>query len=281
MLEDANIAWDPDGRGSFRIVLGQFKVAGGRQQLTSSGNQQFVDRSNVSDEYWRGRDTGVAIQGVLFSNKFEYRVGMSNGAAAIGGGALTRPTNDNDSFAYNARLMWQPNGNQSLVQRSWVSGALYSEADFESTTVPLYALAINLEANSAFRTTDAVDARSLVAAVDGVFKYKGLSATGEYIWRQRETEADSIFHSNGWYFQAGKMLNRPRTWEVAGRYGEREVNSLLANDDVAEMRVGLNYYYRRHSLKVQVDAGQLETGRGTTPGVRKDRELRVQTQFIF
>ena len=37
--------------------------------------------------------------------------------------------------------MWQPNGNQVLAQRAWVSGALYSEADFESTTVPFYAVA--------------------------------------------------------------------------------------------------------------------------------------------
>ena len=49
----------------------------------------------------------------------EYRVGMFNG------NGLTRPSNDNDKFQYNARLMWQPNGNQVLAQRAWVSGALY------------------------------------------------------------------------------------------------------------------------------------------------------------
>ena len=47
LLEDANIAWDPQGRGKFRVVFGQFKVPFGRQQMTSSGNQQFVDRSLV------------------------------------------------------------------------------------------------------------------------------------------------------------------------------------------------------------------------------------------
>ena len=48
MLEDANIAWDPQGRGKFRVVVGQFKVPFGRQEMTSSGNQQFVDRALVS-----------------------------------------------------------------------------------------------------------------------------------------------------------------------------------------------------------------------------------------
>ncbi len=284
-LEDANIAWDPQGRGSFRVLFGQFKVPSGRQQMTSSGNQQFVDRSIVSDEYARGRETGVALQGVLFANKLEYRAGMFNG------NGLSRTANDNDTFQYNGRLMWQPNGNQALVQRAWVSGALYSESDFESTTVPIYAIALNFESNDLFRTTAGNDLKSLVFAIDGVYKYKGLFATAEYDWRQREFEAVAVtqgrgyqvFHSNGWYVQGGQMLNRPRTWEASARYARRDVNRLIDNDDVTEMRLGLSYYYRRHNLKFQVDAGQLETqlGAAVGAGLRKDRELRLQCQFIF
>jgi hypothetical protein len=274
------------------VLFGQFKVPSGRQQMTSSGNQQFVDRSNVSDEYARGRDTGVAVQGVLFQNTLEYRAGFFNG------NGLTRTLNDNDTFQYNARLMWQPNGNQNLVQRAWVSGALYSEADFESTTVPLYAFAVNFESNDFFRTTATPlnNLKSMVVAVDGVYKFKGLFLTGEYDWRQRQREAEPapalplrtgpIFRSDGWYVQGGQMLNRARTWEVEGRYSAREVSSLVDNDDVVEMRVGLSYYYRRHNLKFQADAGQVETGLGTNAqgvplGIRKDREFRLQAQFIF
>jgi hypothetical protein len=276
-LEDANIAWDPKGRGSFRVLFGQFKVPSGRQQMTSSGSQQFVDRSNVSDEYARGRDTGVAVQGVLFANKLEYRAGMFNG------NGLTRSVNDNDTFQYNARLMWQPNGNQNLVQRAWVSGALYSESDFESSNVPFYAIALNFESNDFLRTTatPANNLKSVVVAVDGVYKYKGLFATAEYDWRQRERETGDIFHANGWYVQAGQMLNFARTWEVAGRYGQRDVSSVVENNDVREMRVGLSYYYRRHNLKFQADAGQLETENGPGTALRKDREVRLQAQFIF
>ena len=60
--------------------------------MTSSGNQQFVDRSLVSDEFARGRDTGFAVQGALRSNKLEYRAGVFNG------NGLTRAVNDNASF---------------------------------------------------------------------------------------------------------------------------------------------------------------------------------------
>jgi hypothetical protein len=56
----------------------------------------------------------------------------------------------------------------------------------------------------------------------------------------------------------------------------------VVNNNIAEIRAGLNYYYRRHNLKFQTDVGLIETERGaTTPGSRKDYELRMQAQFIF
>jgi phosphate-selective porin len=279
ILEDANIAWDPQGLGKFRVVFGQFKAPIGRQQLTSSGNQQFVDRALVSDEYERGRDIGVAIQGAIMSNKLEYRVGMFNG------NGLNRPSNDNDTFQYNARLMWQPNGNQVLAQRAWVSGALYSEADFESTTVPIYAFGVSYEHNDFHRTTNApaTNFKSNVFGVDGLYKYKGLSLTGEYFFRKRtaETAGAIEFDSNGDYIQGGWMLNQFRTWEVVARWGEREISDAAPNDSITETRVGLNYYYKRHNLKFQTDFGQVKFGRLTNPGDRKDYELRAQAQFIF
>jgi phosphate-selective porin OprO/OprP len=276
ILEDANIAWDPQGMGKFRIVFGQYKVPFGRQQLTSSGNQQFVDRSLVADEYLRGRDIGVSVQGAVWSNKLEYRVGMFNG------NGLTRPSNDNDKFQYNARLMWQPNGNQVLAQRAWVSGALYSEADFESTTVPLYAFGLNYEHNDFHRTTTGNDVKSNVVGVDGIFKFKGFFATGEYFYRERKPETGQTFNADGYFMQAGMMLNRRRTWEAAVRYGDRDLSDLITNDGVREVRGALNYYYRRHTLKLQLDFGRVETGLGASnSNKRKDNELRIQSQFIF
>ncbi len=275
-LEDANIAWDPKGRGSFRMLAGQFKVPAFLQQLTSSGNQSFVDRTLFSDEFARGRDTGFAVQGVLFSNKLEYRAGIFNG------NGLTRTINDNASFQTDARIMWQPNGNQVLVQRAWVSGALYSEADFESTTVPLYAFGLNYEHNDFHGTTTGIDFKSAIVGVDGIFKFKGVCATGAYNWRERTPETGAKFNADGWFFQTGVMLNRRRTWEGAIRYGDREVNNRLANDDITELRGGISYYYRRHTLKFQMDVGRLETGLGATNN-NKSRltEVRLQTQFIF
>jgi phosphate-selective porin OprO/OprP len=275
MLEDASFAWDPQGKGTFRFVVGQFKVPFGRQELTSSGNQQFVDRSLVSNEYARGRDTGLAVQGVIFGNKLEYRAGFFNG------NGLTRSTNDNGTFQYNARLMWQPNGSQNLNQRAWVSGALYSEADFESSTTPIYAIALNLERNDFHRTTEGNDLKSTAIGVDGIFKYRGFFGTAEGYWRERDPETGGSFDSNGWFVQAGQMLDRRRTWEAAFRYGWREVSDAIDHNNITEVRGGISYYYRRHTLKFQADAGRVNTQLGPGGATREDNEVRMQAQFIF
>jgi hypothetical protein len=275
-LEDANLAWDPQGRGRFRILGGQFKAPLGRQELTSSGSQQFVDRALPSNEFSRGRDTGLAVQGVLGNNTFEYRAGFFNG------NGLTRTLNDNASFQTNARLMWQPNGSQPMAQRAWVSGPLYSEADFESTTTPIYAVAVAFEHNDFHRTTTGNDTKSTIVGVDGIFKFKGFFATGEYYWRERTPETGATFNSNGGFVQFGMMLNRFRTWEAAFRYGSRDVMDTVDDDEIEEIRGAVSYYYSRHTLKFQLDFGQVETGRpGNAAGPRKDNELRLQAQFIF
>jgi phosphate-selective porin OprO and OprP len=281
ILEDAVLDWDvTKGKGQFRIGFGQFKPAFAHQELTSSGNQSFVDRSEVSNQYARGRDTGLRLWG-QFNNKIEWRFSIMNG------NGLTRTTNDNDQFQYNARVVWQPNGLIVLNQRPWVTGALYSEADFESTDKPIFALAANWEKNNFHRTTTAIDLKDNIYGFDGVFKYKRFFATGEYYIRERTPEAPATgapqpkFNSDGWFAQATYLLNSKRTWEVAARIGQFDPTDLREDNLRKEIRGGISYYYLRHSLKVQADYGQLEdeaanSGRGT-----KNKEFRLQTQIVF
>ena len=134
--------------------------------------------------------------------------------------------------------MWQPNGNQVLAQRAWVSGALYSEADFESTTVPLYAFGLNYEHNDFHRTTTGNDLKSNVVGFDGVFKFKGFSRPGEYFWRERDAgDRRRSSTPTAYYMQAGMMLNRRRTWEAAFRYGDR-VRSTTRSPTTTSRRCG-------------------------------------------
>jgi len=275
ILEDA--AFDVDfskGAGTFRVHAGQFKPPFGAQEMTSSGSQMFVDRALVSNLFFRGRDTGVALWGATKNSKLEWRVGMFNG------NGLTRTTNDNDKFQYNARLMWQPNGSQVLNQRAWITGALYSESDFESTTTAIYAVAINYENANNFLASTSTDFKSNLVSVDGIYKFHGFSVNGAFTQAWRTPETGDKLESAGGFIQAGKLFSR-RRYEVALRYARHDPSNLTSANNVSEVRGALNYYYARHGLKWQSDFGQVEVQSGPTTPKAKTFEIRSQLQFVF
>ena len=274
-LEDANINWDlGKGKKNFMVKFGQFKVPFGLQELTSSGSQQLVDRSLASNFYFRGRETGLSVWGVLGSNKFEYRGMVSNG------NGISRSANDNDKFQYNARVTFQPNGAAPL---GTYSGAHQSESDFETKALgkPIFTVSAGFEQNDlSFVATDLkTNIKSTLFEVDTMFKYRGFSATGAYIWGDREPQiTDPKFDTAGYYAQAGYFL-KPEKWEIAFRYGEHDPNKDRDDDKVTEWRAGVNFFYARHALKVQADYGQVKTQNAA--GDRTNDEFRLQTQLIF
>jgi phosphate-selective porin OprO/OprP len=274
-LEDANLNWDvTKGKKHFMVKLGQYKVPFGLQELVSSGSQQLVDRTLVSNVYSRGRDTGVSVWGVLGANKFEYRAGLFNG------NGLTRSVNDNDKFQYNARVTFQPNG---AVPLGTYSGAHQSESDFESKALgkPIFTISAAVEQNDlSFAATDLkTNIMSTLYTIDMMLKHRGFSATGAYFWGERKPqEINPTFDTSGWYGQAGYFL-KPEKWEIAFRYAEQDPSDAVGPDKITEIRGGINWFYARHALKVQADYGQIKTE--TSSGERKNNELRIQTQFIF
>ncbi len=275
ILEDASIDVDvTKGKNRFRIKFGQFKPAFGRQEMTSSGSQTFVDRSEVSNIYARGRETGLALWGTTANNKLEWRAGVSNG------NSVTRTTNDNDAFQYNARVMFQPTGRQALVQRAWASGPFYSEGDFESGDFPIFAIAANFEKNDFFRTTTGNDLKDTVYGFDVVYKYKRVFATGEYYIRERTPESGAKFNSDGFFAQASYLLTSRRQWELGLRYGQFDPSDLVPANKRTELRGALSYYYGRHNMKVQADFGQLKT-EATAGNSIRNKEFRLQSQIVF
>ena len=274
LLEDANFGIDfTRGRGLLRLNVGQFKPPSGWQEMSSSANQMFVDRALVSGNFFRGRDTGIAAWGATPDNRFEWRVGMFNG------NGLTRATNDNDRFQYNARVMWQPNGSQPLNGRPWIGGALYSESDFESTDAPIYALGATVEHQNNFDATSADDHKWIAYSVDGLYKFRGLFATGMYALARRTTESDQRFDATGGFVQVGQLFS-DRRLELAFRYGQFDPSDLLGRNITREVRGAVSYYYARHNLKWQNDLGRTDVQNDDRPSTRV-WEFRSQLQFAF
>ena len=264
-LEDAQVNYDfTHGSKLFMIKAGQYKVPFGRQELTSSGSQQFVDRAAVSNTFARGRDIGVQLWGTPFSSKIDWRIGVFNG----NGRTVSR--NDNDDLQLNARLMWQPFGDVK-----------YSESDFESTDKPLLALGVGYESNefpiaAAGATPAHADDRA-ITAFDAAFKYKGFSFFGELFQREHDrTNNVSDFDDEGYILQAGYFVV-PKRFEIALRLSEFDPNSDVSNNEREENGLALNYFWNKHAHKLQADFRELEdNARGT-----KDKEVRLQYQVIF
>jgi len=187
------------------------------------------------------------------------------------GNGRTRSANDNDKYQFNARLQFAPNGDPK-----------YSESDFDSKDKPLWAIAGGFEVNDLKNTTTSVDSKRTIFAVDGVFKYKGISLFGEAFFRELDPEpaapgaAVTTFNSDGYHFQAGYLFGK-QTWELAFRYASWDPSDLVSGNDRTEVGGALNYFYNKHNLKVQADFRQLEDKAKDT----KSQEVRVQAQFIF
>jgi phosphate-selective porin OprO and OprP len=282
-LEDANIDWDISKKRNkaFRLRFGQFKAPYGRQQITSSGAQQFVDRGIQDARFNDARETGFALWGTLFTNKLDWRVMASNG------NGRTQTANDNDKFLYTGRVMWQAVGNVRMNQ--WASGALLTEGDLGDSLAangPLLAVAGQYSNNDRFNTTTAVDLRNRTFGFDYTFKYKGFASVAEANWRESRPETGTNFDSDGFLVQASYAWRAPGIpgasfWEIAGRYVRIEPSDLVANNDQTETGVALNYYYNRHNLKVQVDWRQIKDDAANSGAGTKNNEFRLQTQFIF
>jgi hypothetical protein len=265
-LEDANVNYDlSKGQKLFQIKAGQYKVPFGRQELTSSGSQQFVDRSAVSNTFARGRDIGVQLWGLPAGGKLDWRVGVFNG----NGRTVSR--NDNDEYQLDARLTWQPFGD-----------AKYSEGDFDSTSTPLFALAAQYESNerpvAAAGSTPAHSSERRITGGDVVFKYKGLFLFGEYFDATDERSLASLrdIDLSGWNFQVGYFVI-PQKFEIAARLAELDLNKNVSDNEQEERGVAIGYFWNKHARKLQADFRQLENH---TTGVTND-EFRLQYQIIF
>ncbi len=284
-VEDANIDWDISKKKQFRVRLGQFKAPFGRQQLTSSGAQQFVDRAIQDARYNDARETGLALWGVLGGNKLDWRVMMSNGNGRSQGG------NDNDKYLWSGRVMWQALGNTRMNQ--WGSGALLTEGDLgDSQGKPLLAVAAQGSNNNRYFATTAIDLNNTTWMLDYTFKYMGFASVGEYAERKSKPEAPATgarapeFKDKGFLFQASYAFKAPGVpgaafWELAFRYAKVDPTDLVSGNDRDEIGGALNYYYNRHNLKVQVDYRQLTDDAANSGKGTKTKEFRLQTQFIF
>jgi len=260
-LEDAEIWYTPKS-SMFKVWAGQGKVPFSRQEYTSSGRQQFVDRWVGNALYAPGRDQGLRIEGQNDAKTFEYAVGVYNGIAR------NINLNDNDEYLYSGRVVWTPFGEYKL-----------EESSLDRPDSPKLALGLAYLDNTVGTGSSATDVERLGYEV--AFKWKGLNAQGEY-FDETATRAGVDSDNKGYYVQAGYLF--PNNFEIAARVEniERDSSFSVSNlgsalKDFEGTGFGVNYYFGKHVNKIQADYFTYED---KVSGAELD-EFRVQLQVIF
>ncbi len=246
------------------VRLGQFKAPLGIQELTSSGDQEFVDRSVASEAFAPSRQEGAMLWGTTYAKKFGYEAGLFNG------NGRNRKANDNTGYMYVARAHWDPSGEYKL------SESAVDHPDKPNWTVGV-AYMLNTTEQDLLKTAEELK-QSTGEAFFG-FKYKRLFVLADYYTRTQEqggglpdVDSDGAIGQVGFFFV-------PRKIEVALRYSSFDEDKDVSNDKEIEKRVGFGYFFSKHDLKFQADYGQVEDEASVTDN--KTDVFRAQLQIVF
>ncbi|MBP9204967.1 MAG: hypothetical protein KBG28_13430 [Kofleriaceae bacterium] len=263
------------------LRAGQYKRPFSRQQITSSGKLELVERGITDRAFGAGRDIGIALRNDYEKSvPIEWTVGLFNGGTdrpAVSGDVTVDPMTGEGEVSgtlSNAVATWKP----VLVGRVGINhGKLkgYSEADLEggATRVGI-ASSIALEFDG-----DRNSAASHKAELDFVVKSQGFATTGAVYFASTGTgfasdQAASLFgaHLQANYVTGGKHGVGLRYAVVAG-IGDNDA------DPVHEILGGYSLYSSRgHDGKIQVDVGARKNGEAK---LSDDLRLQVQGQIAF
>jgi len=247
----------------FYIGLGQGKLPGNRQRVTSSGSQQFADRSLVSATFNIDRDFGFfAYYNNTIGNKFSWEL---KGSVSTGDGRGIIKTDN--GLAYTGRLEILPFGNFS-------NKGDYFEGDLEREKTPKLSLAgsysYNRKAlrNSGQRGTELFQQRDIESLfADMIFKYNGWCVATEFAVRYCDQPVTMNLADNSVvYVPTGSGVNAqlsyifPKNLEIAGRYSHVNPSSTMAGLNMPLQNVytlGFTKYIIRHKTKLQLNISRL------------------------
>jgi len=228
-LKDAYLTWH--ACDWVWAKMGQYKVGVARQYVNSDTKLQFADRSFATERYNFGRNQGLSIGGGM--------EGFTWGAAVFND--VSDNANTDHLWVFNARYTM---GDMDVYSE----GDVDNSADHGFTVGAAYALSDG-GATTLFGSTE--DANTL--NLDAMWKYNGWSVAGE--WFNTEEDGGADQDENGWYAQAGYFV-MPSELELAFRYSIVDYDDSAALDQTTGWDVGMNYYWWKHQLKLQLNYSQ-------------------------
>lgn len=239
------------------IQYGLGKLPGNRERVVSSQKLAFVDRSQFNWAFNIDRDMGFWLH-----HHFNIGSMVVKEAVAYTDGRGIRDVTSHDGSSFTGRIDLLPFGKFTK------KGDFYF-ADFQRESTPKLMLggvynynskAIDRRGQNGIRLIDTRDLATIF--VDFMFKYKGITAFGEYGHKVTTTgspvvDPDSTNKYRAFYtgygYNAQLSYLFKSNWEISGRYTVVLPEKETLNDDVYEYALGLSKYIVGHNLKIQSD----------------------------
>jgi hypothetical protein len=283
-----------------QIRVGRGKVNYNNERVTSSGNQQFVNRSIVNDIFTVDRQQGIELKGNIFPgtwHDFTYYVGAYTGMG------IGERNNDDDSMMRSMRLQWNAMGGEMK----------FSQSDTEFLEHPALNISFAANKNRSKCTAFETDSRSCRKLVDVEigrylspeneakagqyditqmmsevhFKWRGFSLLNEVhtkrindTFREKETDLLGGFVQAG-YFPHGLIKIIPRETEVAFRYAMVDMDRDRSYDRQTELSAVINYFLEGHFNKLSLQVSRLKVEDPIRIEKAYQNRLWAQWDFTF
>ncbi|MEK6683457.1 MAG: porin [Nitrospirota bacterium] len=257
------------------VTVGHFKVPFARQEITSSGNQQFVERSEVVRKEAQSRDVGLMIGEYNGKKLFEYAVGAFNGTK-------TANKNDNAGFLLAGRVAVNPFGEMKYSESNLEGESLRLSVGANYQTNELTTSGANKKLDYS-SSSDDLDTDTTKYGVDLAAKFlDNASLFGEYIQAKSEPKGGTEVKAKGYYVQGGYFVLPPK-FEVTARFEGYDPDDSVDNtSDIQWTTIGLNYFFKKHDWKVQANYIMKDEEEDSTTGEDKDDDtVMVQLQVKF
>jgi len=263
-----------------KIQWGQFLVPFGKQGVNAGTfNQMFVDYSMAHSVFQLGQSVGIMPHGDLLNNRLSYLAAIMNGVRNSGDDSSLLDS----KMAAIGRLVYHVLPGYDEIDESDlafhekpaldVAGSVaYNQNDGDvGTGNGRYGYAYAVQdlirgGRGGYGTSPDLGSEFVQLGADFGFKYRGLSITGEYYfrnirsdhawspWERLTTGGEGTNSPQGGYVQAGYFII-PKKLEVAGRLGGVWG---LGDDQSWEQTLGVNYYIHGQALKLSADISHME-----------------------
>ncbi len=256
LVRDAVFTYEPIK--GLEFSLGQTKLPGNRQRVTSSGDLQFADRSIVNGTFTIDRDMG-------FFAKYDLKYIRLNAAVTSGEG---RNSSQSDKgLNYTGRIDILPFG-------KFTNDNEMQEGDLEREQKPKLAIGVTYNYNANALRQGGTIGKDLYQKVDMqnlhidlLFKYKGFAFLQEYCNRiannpitvdATNTKQRSTYVGYGGLSQVSYCFKN--NFEIAARYAfihpyksiyDNATYTTVNSKRTEEMALGVTKYFYGHRLKVQ------------------------------